>query len=140
MTDEHRIHLERVYDEVRAQKHPEEEDPPPGERFLVDRVWPRGVSKGAMADVTWLKDVAPGSDLRTWFGHDPERFEEFAERYRTELEENPEALEPLLEAAARGRVTLLYAAKDTEHNHAIVLRDHLESLREAKGSKGSRGN
>lgn len=139
MTDEHRIHLERVYDEVRARKHSEEE-PPPGERFLVDRVWPRGVSKGAMADVTWLKDVAPGSDLRTWFGHDPDRFEEFAERYRTELEENSEALEPLLKAAERGRVTLLYAAKDTEHNHAIVLRDHLETLRGSKGSKGSRGN
>ncbi|MEU3308614.1 DUF488 domain-containing protein [Nocardiopsis sp. NPDC055551] len=139
MTDEHRIHLERVYDEVRARKHSEEE-PPPGERFLVDRVWPRGVSKDAMADVTWLKDVAPGSDLRTWFGHDPDRFEEFAERYRTELEENSGALEPLLKAAERGRVTLLYAAKDTEHNHAIVLRDHLETLRGSKGSKGSRGN
>lgn len=141
MTDKHRIHLERVYDEVRARRHPEKgEEPPPGERFLVDRMWPRGVSKSAMADVTWLKDVAPGSDLRTWFGHDPDRFEEFAERYRTELEENSEALEPLLKAAERGQVTLLYAAKDTEHNHAIVLRDHLESLRGSKGSKGSRGN
>lgn len=141
MAEKHRIHLERVYDEVRALKHPDQEEkPPPGERFLVDRMWPRGVSKSAMEDATWLKDVAPSSDLRTWFGHDPERFDEFAERYRTELEDAPDVLEPLLGAAQRGQVTLLYAAKDTEHNHAIVLRDHLESLSGSQGSQGSGGN
>ena len=129
------VFLERVYDEVRARKHPEKEpEPPPGERFLVDRVWPRGVSKDAMEGVTWLKEAAPSAELRTWFGHDPDRFAEFSERYRTELESVPESLEPILSAARRGPVTLLYAAKDTEHNHAVVLRGFLaERLAEGAG-------
>ncbi|MBR8742767.1 DUF488 domain-containing protein [Nocardiopsis sp. MG754419] len=134
MADDHRIHLERVYDEVRAERHPgQEDDLPPGPRFLVDRLWPRGVSKSAVEGDTWLKDVAPSPALRTWFGHDPDRFTEFAERYRAELERRPETVAPLLEAARRGPVTLVYAAKDTEHNHAIVLRDHLESLLDEDG-------
>lgn len=126
---DHRIHLERVYDEVRAEKHPgREEELPPGPRFLVDRLWPRGVRKSAVAGDEWVKEAAPSTELREWFGHVPSRFAEFAERYRAELDEHPEALEPILSAARRGPVTLLYAAKDTEHNHAIVLRDYLESL------------
>ena len=126
---DHRIRLERVYDEVRAEEHPGQgEDPPPGPRFLVDRLWPRGVRKSAVAGDPWLKDVAPSPELRTWFGHDPDRFAAFADRYRAELERKPEVLEPILEAAREGPVTLLYAARDTEHNHAVVLRDHLESL------------
>ncbi len=134
MTD-HRIRLERVYDEVRAEKHPERAaEPPPGPRFLVDRLWPRGVRKSDLDGDTWLKDVAPSPELRSWFGHDPDRFVEFAERYRAELERGPEALEPILEAAREGPVTLLYAAKDTEHNHAVVLREHLESLLDSSGS------
>ncbi|MEU3018521.1 DUF488 family protein [Nocardiopsis sp. NPDC007018] len=135
---EHRIHLERVYDEVRAEKHPGQgEDPPPGPRFLVDRLWPRGVSKSEVAGDEWVKDAAPSPQLRTWFGHDPDRFEEFANRYRTELEGRPQALEPLLDAARKGPITLLYAAKDTRHNHAIVLRDHLESLLDSSEGSGS---
>lgn len=126
---EHRIHLERVYDEVRAEEHPgREEGLPPGPRFLVDRLWPRGVRRSAVAGDAWVRDAAPSPGLRKWFGHDPSRFAEFAERYRAELEERPEALEPILAAARRGPVTLLYAARDTEHNHAVVLREHLESL------------
>lgn len=125
MAERHRIHLERVYDEVREGQ---EESPPPGPRFLVDRMWPRGVRKSSLEGDEWLKDVAPSSELRGWFGHDPDRFSEFAERYRAELEERPEVLEPILRAARKGPVTLLYAAKDTEHNHAIVLRDHLEAV------------
>lgn len=121
------VFLERVYDEVRAEKHPEQEpEPPPGRRFLVDRLWPRGVSKAAMEDVTWVKQAGPSPGLRTWFGHDPQRFAEFAERYRAELRAHPEVLDPILEAARRGPVTLLYSAKDAEHNQAVVLREHLE--------------
>ncbi|PWV46037.1 MULTISPECIES: DUF488 domain-containing protein [Nocardiopsis] len=135
---DHRIHLERVYDEVRAEEHPGQgEEPPPGPRFLVDRLWPRGVSKSAVAGDEWVKDAAPSPHLRTWFGHDPSRFEEFARRYRAELEAHPEVLEPLLDAARKGPVTLLYAAKDTEHNHAVVLRDHLESLLDPSSGSGS---
>jgi uncharacterized protein YeaO (DUF488 family) len=126
---DHGIHLERVYDEVRAEEHPGQgQEPPPGQRFLVDRLWPRGVRRNAVDGDPWLKDVAPSPGLRTWFGHDPGRFAEFARRYRAELDARPDVLEPILAAARKGPVTLLYAAKDTEHNHAVVLRDHLESL------------
>jgi|SRR6478609_2294139 len=94
-----------------------------GMRVLVDRLWPRGVSKEDAALDLWLKEVAPTPELRTWFGHEPERFEEFSARYRAELESNP-ALDRLLEAAGDARsVTLLYAARDPECNHAAVLRD-----------------
>lgn len=131
------VYLERVYDEVRAGQHPERAgESPPGPRFLVDRLWPRGVRKGTLDRVAWVREAAPSSGLRTWFGHDPERFAEFAERYRAELDTRPEALEPILAAARKGPVTLLYTAKDTEHNHAPVLRDY---LREALSSQ-SDGN
>ncbi|WP_150243454.1 DUF488 domain-containing protein [Nocardiopsis quinghaiensis] len=126
---EHHVYLERVHDEVRAARSPDREaDTPPGRRFLVDRMWPRGVSKDALEGVAWVRDVAPGDGLRRWFGHDSSRFAGFAERYRAELETRPEVLEPILEAARRGPVTLLYAARDTEHNHALVLRDHLREV------------
>ncbi|TNY36564.1 DUF488 family protein [Thermomonospora catenispora] len=105
-------------------------DPPPeqGAVFLVDRVWPRGVRKEELRIDGWLRDAAPSAELRIWFGHRPERFAEFAERYRRELQARPEVLRPLLEAARRGPVTLLYSAKDTEHNQAVVLREHLNAL------------
>jgi uncharacterized protein YeaO (DUF488 family) len=94
-----------------------------GLRVLVDRLWPRGVSKEDAALDLWLKDVAPTPDLRTWFGHEPERFEEFSIRYREELESNP-ALDRLLDMARDAEVvTLLYGARDPECNHAVVLRD-----------------
>ncbi|GAA1097662.1 DUF488 domain-containing protein [Nocardiopsis metallicus] len=135
---DHRIHLERVYDEVRAEEHPGQEGAlPPGPRFLVDRLWPRGVPKSAVAGHAWVRDVAPSPGLRTWFGHAPSRFAEFAERYRAELEARPGVLEPILAAARRGPVTLLYAARDTEHNHAVVLRDHLESQLSPSGSRSA---
>ncbi|WP_327085161.1 DUF488 domain-containing protein [Nonomuraea sp. NBC_01738] len=109
------IEIQRVYDH-----HPRE-----GTAFLVDRLWPRGVSKEELHADEWLKDVAPSPELRTWFGHLPERFPEFARRYRAELDRHPDALEPIRKAAGKGPVTLLYAAKDTEHNQAVVLRDYL---------------
>jgi uncharacterized protein YeaO (DUF488 family) len=93
--------------------------------FLVDRLWPRGVKKEALQVEGWLKDAAPSSALRTWFGHDPQRWVEFRQRYEAELDANPSAWQPLLDAAARGPVTLLFAAHDLEHNNAVVLRDYV---------------
>ncbi|WP_420162054.1 DUF488 domain-containing protein [Nocardiopsis sp. CNT-189] len=102
-------------------------DPPErGAVFLVDRLWPRGVRKDALRLDGWLRDAAPSTGLRRWFGHDPERWAEFAERYRRELEARPEALRPVLDAMAEGPVVLLYAARDTERNQAVVLRGVLE--------------
>ncbi|MEV2277122.1 DUF488 family protein [Nocardiopsis sp. NPDC049922] len=123
----HGVHVERVYDAVRAREHPEEgREPPPGRLFLVDRLWPRGVSRASLEGVEWLREAAPSTELRRWFGHEPGRFAAFADRYRAELDECPEALEPALAAARGGPVTLLYAARDTERNHALVLRAYLE--------------
>jgi len=103
----------------------EVDEPPAGAVFLIDRMWPRGVRKEDLPLTGWLRDLAPSAELRTWFGHDPARWERFRERYREELARAGDALDPLLEAARQGPVTLLYAAKDTEHNNALVLRDHL---------------
>ncbi|NRO98840.1 DUF488 family protein [Paraburkholderia sp. NMBU_R16] len=104
-------------------------DPPgddDGVRYLVDRVWPRGIRKDALRIEQWLRDVAPSNELRRWFGHDPQRWDAFIERYRAELDANRAAWEPLLEAASHGPVTLVYGARDPEHNQAVALRDYLE--------------
>lgn len=97
-----------------------------GQRFLVDRLWPRGIKKESLHVVAWLKGVAPSEKLRQWFGHDPAKWHEFHRRYCVELDANPVALQPLLEAAAKGNLTLLYSAHDPEHNNAIVLKAYLE--------------
>jgi uncharacterized protein YeaO (DUF488 family) len=98
----------------------------PGRRFLVDRLWPRGVRKEWLALDGWLRDVAPSTELRRWFGHDVERWPEFRRRYLAELAQaSPDAVRPLLDAAREGDVTLLYSARDPEHNNAVVLREHL---------------
>lgn len=110
------IALKRVRDPV------EEGD---GTRVLVDRVWPRGVRKVDAAVDRWLKEVAPSTELRKWFGHDPERWGEFRRRYRQELAEVPEALRELMVLCRRGPVTLLFGARDREHNQAVVLREVL---------------
>ncbi len=96
-----------------------------GRRVLVERLWPRGMKKEAVAADAWLKDVAPSTALRKWFGHRPERWEEFQRRYRRELDANPAAWKPLL--GQRGTLTLLFSAHDTEHNAAVVLRDYLKA-------------
>ena len=98
-----------------------------GARFLVDRLWPRGVTKDALRIEAWLKDVAPSAELRKWFGHDPAKWDEFQRRYGAELQSRPETWQPLLDAACQGTVTLVYGAKDTEHNDAVVLKAFLES-------------
>lgn len=98
-----------------------------GRRFFVERLWPRGIAKAALARVPWVKDVAPSATLRTWYGHRVERWAEFQRRYRDELDANPQAWQPILEAAREGTITLLYAARDEEHNSAVVLRDYLNA-------------
>ncbi len=98
-----------------------------GRRFLVERLWPRGVKKEDLRLDAWLKDLAPRDGLRRWFSHDPAKWGEFKRRYRAELRSGPEALQPLLDAARRGNVTLVFAARDTEHNSAVLLKEFLES-------------
>lgn len=117
---QHTLHitLKRVYDETA---------PEDGQRVLVDRLWPRGLSKEKAQLALWLKEVAPSNELRKWFGHDPEKFAEFRRRYETELQstEGQQALNKLREMAQQGQLTLLFAAHDTEHNNAVVIRDLL---------------
>lgn len=97
-----------------------------GRRFLVDRLWPRGIKKEALKMDAWLKDAAPSDDLRKWFGHDPAKWKEFQRRYRSELAGRQKAWQPLLEAARADNVTLLFSAHDLEHNNAVVLKGLLE--------------
>ena len=96
-----------------------------GKRFLVDRLWPRGISKANAALDGWLKDIAPTDGLRKWFGHDPQRWPEFRRRYRAELRGHAEQLAKLRPQARKGPVTLVYSAKDEAHNDAVVLRNVL---------------
>ena len=101
-----------------------------GRRILVDRVWPRGVAKDEMQLDGWYREVAPSTQLRKWFGHDPERWPEFRKRYVAELRRADvrEQLQDLAKLARRGKVTLVYGARDEEHNQAVVLRDYLKQL------------
>ena len=110
------IKVKRVY---------EPSDPGDGTRFLVDRLWPRGMKKESLHMEAWLKDLAPSDDLRRWFGHDPEKWIEFKDRYFAELNGKPDAIQPIVETAGRGNVTLLYSAHDTEHNNALALKEYL---------------
>jgi uncharacterized protein YeaO (DUF488 family) len=96
-----------------------------GQRILVERLWPRGIKKQALAAEVWMKDVAPSTALRKWFAHRVERWKDFRRRYRKELDAHRGAWEPILEAAKRRTVTLLYSAHDPRHNGAVVLRDYL---------------
>ena len=96
-----------------------------GRRILVERLWPRGMKKEELQAHAWMKDVAPSTQLRKWFGHRPERWQEFRRRYRQELRANAESWSSMLDASKRGTVTLLYSAHDLEHNGAVVLREYL---------------
>jgi uncharacterized protein YeaO (DUF488 family) len=117
------IKLHRAYDAG---------SPGRGRRFLVERLWPRGVKKSDLPVDAWLKEVAPSIRLRQWFSHDPAKWEEFCRRYFRELDANPSAWGPLLEAARQGDVTLVYSSRDTEHNNAVALREYLLAKLEGK--------
>ena len=117
----------------RIQEPPEAAD---GVRFLVDRLWPRGIRKELAHFDFWLKDVAPSAELRRWFGHSPERWPEFRLRYFRELGTRAHAWKTILDAGRKGCVTLLYAARDTEHNNAVALQEYLvrRALKTARGA------
>jgi len=111
----------------RAYEPPEPDD---GFRILVDRLWPRGVSKSLARIDLWLKEIAPSTPLRKWFGHEPAKWTTFRQRYFQELKERPEAIAQLVEHVRNGPVTLVYGAKDQEHNDAVALKEYLESHRD----------
>ena len=109
-----------------------------GKRILVERLWPRGMKKEALQLDDWMKDVAPTTELRRWFSHDPKRWNEFRERYFAELSANPESWKSLLDGAPT-RLTLVYSSHDQEHNNAVALREYLEKkFRSAGGHSGVR--
>ncbi len=113
------IKLKRVYEP------PSESD---GRRVLVERLWPRGVKKEEAKIHIWMKDIAPSHQLRRWFSHDPEKFEEFKERYIKELESKEDLLLKLVDEARRDTLTLIYSAKDEKHNSAVVLKEVIEKM------------
>jgi uncharacterized protein YeaO (DUF488 family) len=119
-----KIHLKRVYDPVETGD---------GTRFLVERLWPRGLTKAEVVMDSWLKDVAPSAALRRWYAHDPAKWDEFRRRYFAELDGEPQSWQPILETARHGAVTLVYSAKDTKHNNAVALKEYLEG-RQAVGA------
>ncbi len=99
-----------------------------GTRILVDRIWPRGVRKESVGLDVWMKDIAPSSSLRKWFNHDPAKWEEFIKKYFQELDASQEPVQKLFALAKKGRLTLVFSARDTEHNNAVVLRMYLQVL------------
>lgn len=127
------IKIKRVYDQ------PEPDD---GRRFLVDRLWPRGIKKASLTIDGWLKDLAPSDPLRRWFAHDPTKWEAFRQRYFKELQARPDAWQPLAEAANTGTITLLFSARDPVHNNAAALRDFIEEqtkqMKQIKQTKRTR--
>ncbi|HEV2423526.1 MAG TPA: DUF488 family protein [Terriglobia bacterium] len=112
------ITLNRVYDVS---------SPPKGKRFLVERLWPRGISRASLHLDGWLKDLAPSDGLRRWFAHDPAKWDEFQKRYVAELDRTPDAWQPLLVAARHGPVELVYSTRDIDHNNAVALKRYLEA-------------
>ena len=102
-----------------------------GRRILVDRLWARGLSKDKAKVDLWLKEIAPSTELRHWYGHDPDKWPEFKQRYYTELAANPEAVEAILQEVRAGRVTLLFSSKEEQLNNALALKEYIESIIEA---------
>ena len=111
-----KLRIKRVY---------EPRSPEDGQCILVDRIWPRGLSKESLHDVLWLQDIAPSTELRKWFDHRPERWEEFCKRYGVELGRNVEPVALIRSTSKRGPVTLLYSARDMQHNQALALAQYL---------------
>jgi len=114
------VKLKRVYEPVARTD---------GPRFLVERLWPRGISKERLHLTAWLKEVGPSTELRRWFGHDPLKWSRFRTRYFRELDAQPESWRPILTAARRGIVTLIYSSHDEEHNNAMALKEYLQAKR-----------
>src|SRR5215467_11781942 len=112
------IRLKRVYDPVAATD---------GRRFLVERLWPRGVKKTQLKLDGWVKEAAPSSELRQWFGHEPAKWMQFKRRYFAELRKNPGAVAPLIDAARLGDLTFLFSSHDLEHNNAVALKEYMEA-------------
>lgn len=106
-----------------------------GTRFLVDQLWPRGLKKEEVKMKSWIKAVSPSNELRHWFGHEPAKWKEFQRRYFAELNQKPEAWQPLLEAAKEGDITLVFSAHDEEHNNAVALKSYLEKRLKAKAPR-----
>lgn len=113
------IKVRRVYEDAR---------PGDGFRVLVDRVWPRGVTKGRAKVDVWLKSVAPSTELRTWFNHEPQKWSVFKKCYFAELDQNPSGLDELRKRVGHGTITLVFSARDVRHNQAVALREYLERL------------
>lgn len=111
------IKIKRIYDPVSSDD---------GRRILVDRLWPRGIKKEKAGIDEWLKDIAPSNELRKWFSHDPKKWPEFRTRYKKELKSKSEITEKLRKEGRRGKITLLFSAKDIEHNNAVVLKEVIE--------------
>jgi uncharacterized protein YeaO (DUF488 family) len=124
------IKLKRVY---------EKETPDDGARYLVERLWPRGVKKESLHIDGWLKDAGPSTELRKWFSHDPAKWSEFQRKYFAELDHAADAWTPIHEAARHGTVTLLYSSHDTEHNNAVALKEYIEHKMAGKNRTVSRG-
>jgi uncharacterized protein YeaO (DUF488 family) len=120
------IQTKRVYDA---------EEKSDGARFLVDHLWPRGIRKDALHFESWLKEVGPSDELRKWFHHDADKWKEFQRRYFAELNQKPENLQPILDAAKQGDVTLLFSSRETEHNNAVALKTYLEKKLRSRKSK-----
>lgn len=111
-----KVNFKRAYEEPSAQD---------GFRILIDRLWPRGLTKEKAAIDLWLKDIAPSTELRKWFNHDPEKWKDFQKKYRSEIKTNPECLGQIKDKMKEGKVTLVYSAKDEAHNDAVVLAEFL---------------
>ena len=120
--DDSMIRVKRVYEP------PSEED---GQRILVERLWPRGLTKEKAKIDLWLKEVSPSPELRKWFSHDDSKWDEFCDRYRKELDANVESVRKIMDLASKGTVTMVFAARDAEHNSAVLLNEYIEELAEA---------
>ncbi len=114
------IHVKRIYDDV---------DPGDGYRVLIDRLWPRGISKTTAQISYWAKDIAPSTELRRWYQHDPQKWPMFRDRYFTELDANPDRIEELRSQLESGVVTLIFSSKETKLNNAWALKEYLEARR-----------
>lgn len=124
------IKLKRVYEKA---------EPGDGVRYLIERLWPRGVKKTSLRLDGWLKDAGPSTGLRKWFSHDPEKWGEFRRKYFLELDGAPEAWAPIRDAARQGAVTLLYSSHDTEHNNAVALKEYIGHKGAGVRTAGGRG-